>query len=204
MKRFLLTIITVLGVLSITASASPIVTMTLEGSPGDYVTQGQSWQITYNQLGDQIKAVAYTQSYYGLELDTFGQQSMSLVIATGGYNTPVTVGSYVTTAGGIGSGNPFFSLGFDGRGESGTVTAFTVNAIKTADPGFVPPYVAIAYPLEYLDVSFTDTFQGAPEFKGRIIFDANPTTNPVPEPASIAFFVSAIGILGMYAKYRPG
>ena len=152
--------------------------------------------MVYDTPADQIKALAYHWSYYGLELDTFGPLSMDLVLSTGGYNSPVTVGSYFAPNTLMG---PTFEFDFDGRGEPDPQTNFTINAIRTADPGPETPYAPIAFALEYLDVSFTEQgYVGAPSFSGRIIFDADPTsdsTSVAPEPASLRY--ATIGLVGL-------
>ena len=132
---------------------------------------------------DQIKAVAYGQSYYGLELDTFGELPIVLIISAGGYGTPVTVGTY-HSPGTAAAQDPQFVFGFDHRGDSDSEADFIVNAIETGQPPRnPPPYLYFQYPLEYLDLSFTEeTWQGVQEFSGRIVYDAN----PAPEPASFA------------------
>lgn len=163
--------------------ATPIINLSLSGYAGDFLTHGQTWSVVYDTAADQIKAVAYGQSYYGLELDTFGPLSMSLVISAGGYGVPVTVGTYHAPGTGFGS-DPEFAFGFDGRSDSDSQVDFTVNAIKTAPPPNNPPlYLPYQYPLEYLDVTFSEeSWQGSPEFSGRIVFDAN----PVPEPPTLS------------------
>jgi hypothetical protein len=187
--------------------ATPIVDLTLNGSTGDFVTRGQNWHVVYDSPADQISAVAYGQGYFGVTLGTFGRLPMTLIVATGGYNAPVTVGSYFDSDSGIHS-QALFAFGFDGNADSDVKTAFTINAIKTADPGPRLPYLPYSYSLEYLDVSFTqESFQNIPTYSGRIVFDANPDPTPTaaPEPGSVgltAFTLAGIAIVAARARRR--
>ena len=168
--------------------SQPIVELTLQGDPGDWITLGQNWSVVYDNASDQIQAAAFENGLFGLTVDTFGQLPLGLIISLGGFGTPVTVGQYHSPGTGLIS-DPFFSFSFDHRGDSDTEADFSVNAIETATPPDVPYYQIVAYPLEYLDVSFTqETRTGIPEFSGRIIFDAN----PVPEPSSFGFVLVAL------------
>jgi hypothetical protein len=190
-----------------TAARAGFARLTLESEPGDYIGQGNRFDLTYDtNRGDFISTRIPTrlsdnspvELYWQLTSLTHVNEYATLVFGTNALGIPIGPGVYPEARRAA-----FEPLGFAGldvslqdRGSNEVFGSFTINEVT-----FTPDLLQIlTFDAEFLQRSESPF---APALRGRFQFNAQTTDPPtvVPEPSSILAMVSS-GCVLIYGRIR--
>jgi hypothetical protein len=192
-----------------TAARAGFVRLTLESEPGDFIGQGNRFDLTYDtSRGDRITARIPTRlsdnspaqlywDFAGSPL-TSGEEYGSVSFGTYELGIPIRPGVYpeARRADFAPPGFAGLDLGFQSRGSNEVFGSFTINEVT-----FTPDLLEVlTFDAEFLQRSESPF---APALRGRFQFNAQ-TTDPstaVPEPSSILAMVSS-GCVLIYGRIR--
>jgi hypothetical protein len=175
----------------------------LQSDAGDFIGQGQTWDVTYTPIdsiffnangNDAVGGAPSRVGFIFMKSDQSNDFLASLDFATADEATPLTVGTTYADAQRWpfeGAGHPGMDVSFQHRGSNTLTGEFTVDKLTyTVDPSnsnhfFVDSFI----------VSFTQHSEGGtPALHGTFEYEA------VPEPASIAFL--SLGVLGLMRRRK--
>ena len=183
--------------------------LTLQSQPGDFIGQGQNYDITYNPAGiggGRIFASILPSSTGGLpdfarfSFYQFTQNPFSVInsgsldFSSQGLGVPLTPGTYTDAqrAAGAAAGHPGLDVSFDGRGSNTltgnfTVTDFTYSTVTS-------PF-STTYTIDTFAATFEQHSEGrTPALFGTFTYSANGPA-AVPE-ASTTFSFGLLLALG--------
>ena len=176
------------------AWADPIAMLTMQSQPGDYIGQGQSYNLTYTG-SDIVAQVIQTVAGSPAEIDFILWPTTNpfalLYFGTNQLGTPLEVGSYTDAqrAAFAAPGHAGLDVSFDHRGSNTLTGSFDITQLVIG-PGNT---------IQTFQVNFIQHSEGfAPALSGTFTYYANGI--PVSEPSSLAFI--GTGLLGLMAAFR--
>jgi hypothetical protein len=187
-----------------TAARADFARLTLDSEPGDYIGQGNRFDITYDtNRGDNVFAEirgslldnSPTELFWALDrLSTPENEFAILFFGTNALGIPIRPGVYPEAR--IGAFAPLgfagLDVSFQNRGSNEVFSSFTINEVT-----FTPDLSQIlTFDAEFLQRSESPA---APALRGR--FQFNTQTTSVPEPSSILALVSS-GCVLIYGRIR--
>jgi len=175
------------------AWADSIATLTMQSQTGDYIGQGQSYNLTYTQIvsAQVIQTIAGAPTE--LQFFVMGPTAPFALIffGTNQLGVPMQVGSYADAqrAPFAALGHAGLDVGFDGRGSNTLTGSFNITQLVLGTDNSIQIFQA----------NFIQHSEGNPAaLYGTFTYYANALA--VPEPSSLAF--AGLGVLGMVAAFR--
>jgi hypothetical protein len=212
MKRvtFAAAALVLLGVGAGRVRAEPVVHLTLDSQPGDFIGGGKQWDLTYTpqtpgfffiSIGPQfvggtvpVNVDFILGQVTGDETNTF----TTLDFSTAQLGIAIQPGTYLNAqrAAFAQPGHPGLDVTFQNRGSNTLTGQFTINAVTyTTNPDGT-------FTLLTFDANFEQHSEGLPPaLFGHIQYDANGTA-VVPEPASLTLVGIGAASLGGYVWRR--
>jgi len=176
------------------AWADSIATLTMQSQPGDYIGQGQSYNLTYTG-SDIVVQVIQTVAGSPAEIDFILWPTTNpfalLYFGTNQLGTPLQVGSYTDAQRAVfaAPGHAGLDVSFDHRGSNTLTGSFEITQLMFGPGNTIQAFQA----------SFIEHSEGlAPALSGTFTYYANPIA--VPEPASLT--LCGAGLLGMAVALR--
>jgi hypothetical protein len=189
------------------ASAGPIAHLTLQSQPGDFIGQGQNWDITYTPSNSTFFSAQITHTlpsgaptYLSFLLGTvtgdssntfstldFSTQQLGIALAPGTY-LDAQRAAFAT------AGHPGLDVTFQNRGSNTLTGQFTVNDVSFVTTGS-------GLQIESFDVSFEQHSEGqTPALFGQFSYSAGDYV--IPEPASLSLCGAGIACVAGFALRR--
>jgi hypothetical protein len=190
----LLVVVPWIGAPSLT-HATPIAHLTLQSQPGDFIGQGGTFDITYTPINSAFFFVQAGQNI-GPSPGVPTVVSFVLGTVTSGSNNTFTALSFGTNELGIPIQPGFYPNAerepFASPGHPGLDVSFQNRGCNTLTGSFTVDHVTFsaATTIQTFGATFEQHCENAmPALFGNFTYDAS----PVPEPASLFLFASAVG-----------